>query len=134
MIAPELEQQLQAIKSEKPFMNMVHQELQKIVTSGNFSLGTLSQKLGMSQRTVQRKLKAEKTSFKAELQAVQFGMAIFFTTQEHQTIEAIAYLVGYSEASAFSRAFKKWSGMTLKQYISSHHNSETDSINRQGRG
>lgn len=117
MIAPELERQLQAIKSEKPFINLVHQELQKIIASGNFSLGILSQKLGMSQRTLQRKLKAEHTSFKAELQAVQFGMAIFFATQKHQTIEEIAYLVGYSEASAFSRAFKKWSGMTLKQYI-----------------
>lgn len=130
MIAPELERQLQAIKSEKPFMNMVHQELQKIVASGDFSLNILSQKLGMSQRTLQRKLKAEQTSFKGELQTVQFSMAVFFATQEHQTIEEIAYLVGYSEASAFSRAFKKWSGMTFKQYISSHNNSETDSINR----
>lgn len=117
MIAPELERQLQAIKSEKPFINTVHKELQKIVASGNFSLKILSQKLGLSERTLQRKLNKEHTTFKAELQAVQFEMAIFFATQENQIIEEIAYLVGYSEASAFSRALKKWSGVTFKEYI-----------------
>lgn len=122
MIKPELERQLQDIKSDKQFLNVVHKELQKLVASGNFSLEILARKLGISTRTLQRKFNKEHTTFKAELQSVQFGMAILFATQENQTMEEIAYLVGYSEVSAFSRAFKKWSGLTLNQYINKKRN------------
>lgn len=117
MIKPALERQLQDIKSDKQFISIVHKELQKLVASGKFSLEMLAQKMGMSSRTLQRKFNKEHTTFKEELHSIQFGMAILFAMQENQTIEEVAYLVGYSEVSSFSRAFKKWSGLTLKQYI-----------------
>lgn len=117
LIEPELERQLRDIKTQKQFINIVHKELQRLVAAGEATLDNLAQRLGVSSRTLQRQLKEEQTTFKAELQTIQFNMAVLFAKKEGQNLEEISYLVGYSEPSAFSRAVKKWSGKTFKQYM-----------------
>lgn len=117
MIQPELERQLEELHTQEAFLNIVHQELQRLIVGGEATVDHLASNMGLSTRTLQRKLKKEQTTFKVELQAAQFNMAIGFAKQEQLSTEEIAYLVGYSEVSAFYRAFKKWSGMTFKQYL-----------------
>ncbi|MGV3180002.1 helix-turn-helix domain-containing protein [Streptococcus sp. 11273D007BW] len=74
----------------------------------------------MSVRTLQRNLSAETTSFKKELQAVQKSMA-FSYLKMNLSAEEISSLVDYSEVNAFSRAFKKWTGMTITDYNKKNH-------------
>lgn len=82
-----------------------------------FLIEDIAHRLG---RTLQRNLSAENTSFKQELQAVQKAMAFSYLKMNLST-EEISSLVGYSEVNAFSRAFKKWTGMTMTDYKKKNH-------------
>nr|WP_246201304.1 AraC family transcriptional regulator [Streptococcus ratti] len=72
--------------------------------------------LGISSRTLQRNLNAEGTKFNQELQNVQKLLALSYLEKSDISTDEVAYLVGYAEASSFSRAFKKWTGKTISQY------------------
>lgn len=79
-------------------------------------IDTIASRLGVSVRTLQRYLANGQTTFKVETQLVQQKMAIEFAKNPQLTTTEIAYLVGYTEVSSFTRAFKRWTGQTLTQY------------------
>lgn len=116
MIEPELNRQLEEIKTPSDFINSLHKEVQLLIPSGDYSIQNVARKLGISSRTLQRNLAQAGTTFKAELQSVQKKMALHFSKDLNLTTDEISYLLGYSEVSSFTRAFRKWTGMTLNQY------------------
>lgn len=116
LIEPELNRQLEEIKTDSSIINSLHQTVQLLISSGECSIDNVSKILGVSTRSLQRYLSEEGTTFKAELQLVQKNMAVHFSRDLHLTTDDISWLLGYSETSAFTRAFKKWTGMTLNQY------------------
>ncbi len=87
-----------------------------MIPSGDCSIQNVARKLGISSRTLQRNLAQAGTTFKVELQSVQKKMALHFSKDLNLTTDEISYLLGYSEVSSFTRAFRKWTGMTLNQY------------------
>lgn len=115
----ELNQHLAQQVREQSFAGFVQQELYAAIPSGFFMVEDIAHRLGLSVRTLQRNLSAENTSFKQELQAVQKAMAFSYLKMGLPT-EEISSLIGYSEVNAFSRAFKKWTGMTLTEYKKKH--------------
>ena len=115
----ELNQHLAQQVREQSFTGFVQQELYAAIPSGFFMVEDIAHRLGLSVRTLQRNLSAENTSFKQELQAVQKAMAFSYLKLGLPT-EEISSLIGYSEVNAFSRAFKKWTGMTLTEYKKEH--------------
>lgn len=115
----ELNQHLAQQVREQSFAGFVQQELYAAIPSGFFMVEDIAHRLGLSVRTLQRNLSAENTSFKQELQAVQKAMAFSYLKMGLPT-EEISSLIGYSEVNAFSRAFKKWTGMTLTEYKKGH--------------
>lgn len=115
-LEPSLNQKLQELSYEKSFSSIVRSQLYKKVHSGVFSIKEIAGSLGLSSRTMQRKLASENTNFKSELQKVQKEMTINYLSQSHLSIDEIAFLVGYSDASALARAFKKWTGHTITRY------------------
>jgi AraC-like DNA-binding protein len=64
--------------------------------------------LGMSERTLQRRLGDEGTSFKAVLDGVRRDLSLLYLRDPRHSISDVAFLVGFSEVSAFSRAFRRW--------------------------
>lgn len=114
-LEPELNRQLALVENEKSFTNYVQKELMTAIPSGFFKIEDIAEKLGISSRTLQRNLGAENTTFKEQVQMIQKSMAIGYLNLGVST-EEIAYLVGYTESSAFLRAFKKWTGKSLTQY------------------
>lgn len=114
-LEPELNQHLAKQKREQTFAGYVQQELYSAIPSGFFSVEEIAHRLGVSVRTLQRNLSAENTNFKQELQAVQKTMAFSYLKMS-LPVEEISSLIGYSEVTAFSRAFKKWTGMTVTEY------------------
>ena len=115
----ELNQHLAQQVREQSFAGFVQQELYAAIPSGFFMVEDIAHRLGLSVRTLQRNLSAENTSFKQELQAVQKAMAFSYLKMGLPT-EEISSLIGYSEVNTFSRAFKKWTGMTLTEYKKEH--------------
>ncbi|NEO86146.1 MAG: AraC family transcriptional regulator [Spirulina sp. SIO3F2] len=74
------------------------------------TLGDIATKLTLSTRSLQLKLQAENTSFQDLLNGVRQEMAMELLRKKSLNKTEIAYLLGFSGASAFSRTFKKWTG------------------------
>jgi len=66
----------------------------------------------MSPRTLQLKLKAEGTCYQALLDELRQDMAINYLRNKDLPVGDIAYLLGFSEPSSFSRTSKRWTGFT----------------------
>lgn len=76
----------------------------------------IAQALHMSNRTLQRKLKEEGTRFKDLLQDTRMQLAGRYLRSPGRSVVETAYLLGFSEPSTFSRAFKRWAGQSPVQY------------------
>lgn len=79
---------------------------------GEVRLGDVARRLCMSERSLQRALQAEGTRFNALVDAVRKQAALDFMADSRMALGEIAYLLGFSEPSAFHRAFRRWTGTT----------------------
>lgn len=77
-------------------------------------INAVSKKLAMSRRTLQAKLNTEVTTYRNCLEAVRKQMALEIITRPGVAISEVAFLLGYSEQSAFNHAFKRWTGKSPK--------------------
>lgn len=73
-------------------------------------LPAIAAELGLSPRTLQRKLFESGTSFQAVLDEARYALARDYLRQGSLSLIDIAFLLGYREQSAFTHAFKEWSG------------------------
>lgn len=78
----------------------------------------LAQRLSMSPATLRRRLHREGTHFQALKDQWRRGRAIHLLKTSDCTIQQIAEALGFSEASAFHRAFKKWTRFNPGDYRS----------------
>jgi AraC-like DNA-binding protein len=72
--------------------------------------------LALSRRTLQARLESEGTTFRRCLQAVRKQTALDYLSRPGASICDVAFLLGYSEQSAFNHAFKRWTGHTPMAY------------------
>jgi AraC-like DNA-binding protein len=72
--------------------------------------------LEMSRRTLQRKLAVQGTSFRQLLDTTRHDLAQRFIEDPGQSIGEITFELGFARQSAFSRAFRRWTGMTPSDY------------------
>ena len=80
--------------------------------SGHCTIGGCAARLGLSPRTLQKRLMARGTSFSAIVEEQREEAAKRILRETHWTLDEIADHLGYSEKSSFSRAFKKSTGLT----------------------
>ena len=79
-------------------------------------LGSIARHLAMSERSIQLKLKEEGLTYQQLLDEVRKEMALSHLQEPYLSTTDIAYLLGFSEPSVFSRAFKKWTGTIPNAY------------------
>ena len=79
---------------------------------GGASAGDIARELGMSERTLHRRLHAENTSFRRLLDALRGELSSDLLREPRIGIAEIAFLLGYSEPAAFYRSFRRWTGQT----------------------
>ncbi len=70
----------------------------------------------MCLRTLQRKLSEENTSYKELLDETRRELANQYLRQATLSVSEVTYLLGFSEPSNFSRAFKRWTGRTPSEF------------------
>jgi AraC-like DNA-binding protein len=93
----------------------VENEIAPLLPHGKGQVWEIARKLGMSQRTLARHLAAEGLSFTVILDEMKFDLAKQYLMETGLPITTIAWLLGYQEVSAFTHAFKRWTGKTPKQ-------------------
>ena len=86
----------------------------------------IAEKLGISSRTLQRKLSEEGTHYKDVLNELRYELAIYFLKNTELTLDNIAYELGYAEARSFYRSFKQWTGETAGSYRTEHAGNSED--------
>jgi AraC-like DNA-binding protein len=86
------------------------------LTSGTPSAQELASALGMSQRSFQRKLSELSLTYQKVLDDIRHELARRYLDDPSKSVTEIAFLLGFSEQSAFTRAFRHWSGMSPSVY------------------
>ena len=86
------------------------------LTGGELTAASIARGLGLSERTLHRRLRAENTSFADILDSVRGELAKSLLPEPGIGIGEIAFLLGYSEPSAFHRFFRRWTGSTPLAY------------------
>jgi AraC-like DNA-binding protein len=102
------------------FTRRVRDRVVKDLDAGEVSAPRAAKQLGVSQRTLNRKLELEGTSYKVLLDEVRRGLALRYTTGSDLLLSEIAVRLGFSHAAAFNRAFKRWTGKAPLEYRRQH--------------
>ncbi|WP_020681315.1 AraC family transcriptional regulator [Marinobacterium rhizophilum] len=100
---------------EQPLQYKVSKLIFELIPTGDATLPTIASMLGMNVRTLQRELQLAGTEFRLLVDQVRFQIARE-ALERNYTLTDIALNLGYSELSAFSRAFKRWSGVSPQQW------------------
>lgn len=83
---------------------------------GDFQIEAIAARMNLSVRQLQRQLQQRQTTFQQLVQDIRHLMSKQYLTETELSLQDIALLLGYSEQSAFQRAFKQWTGMTPQQW------------------
>ncbi|MBI3677801.1 MAG: AraC family transcriptional regulator [Proteobacteria bacterium] len=101
---------LKELESSKSTRGRVESLLMPILHKGDVSMESIAGKLGLSRQTLFRKLKAEGVTFEKVLDELRHKLALHYLSGKKVSVNETAFLVGFSEPAAFSRAFKRWTG------------------------
>ncbi len=95
-----------------PFTRRVHEELWQCFPDGVPDLRALARRLAVGERTLQRRLAAEGTTLQGLVEDARRELATRLLSDPRLSATEVAFLTGFSDASAFWRAFRRWTGTT----------------------
>jgi AraC-like DNA-binding protein len=109
-----LERHCQQILGARPKVDDLVFDVQQLITtllhSGQSKIDAVAQELGMSSRTLTRRLAEDGLTYKGLLDEVRRKLALQYLKDRRISLKQVAYLLGYSEVSAFYHAFRRWTG------------------------
>ncbi|TNJ42078.1 AraC family transcriptional regulator [Phaeobacter sp. B1627] len=103
---------------QTPTAVAVERLIMERMSEGEASLANVAGSLGVSQRTLSRKLASEGTSFFSILEGLRKSLALRYLRQNEKSLSEISYLLGYSSLSSFNDAFRRWTGQSPGSYRS----------------
>lgn len=115
-LEPELTKRIKELEMDDSFAAMVRSSLFELIPRGKGNIEMVAKELALSVRTLQRKLLSEKTTFIKQLNHTRELLAKSYLRDKSISNDDIAFLIGYSDTNSFIRAFKNWTGMTIKEY------------------
>ena len=101
---------LKSLESSRTVRSRVESLLMPTLHTGEASMDAIAAKMGLSRQTLFRKLKAEGATFEKVLDELRHKLALHYLSGRKVSVNETAYLVGFSDPAAFSRAFKRWTG------------------------
>ena len=109
---------LAMIKQSFPdnYPDQIRYLIRQALVTGDCSIERVADYLSVTKRTLQRRLKAEGTSYKTLLEEVRFNIATRYLLESTASLTTLADMLCYSELSAFSNAFKTQTGLSPRQW------------------
>jgi len=108
---------LEELEDAESVRGQVEKILIPILHTGDLKMERIARMLGVSRRTLYRKLKAEGVGYEKILDDLRHQLALHYLNGKKATVNETAYLVGFSDPSAFSRAFKRWTGNSPRKML-----------------
>jgi AraC-like DNA-binding protein len=94
----------------------VERIIPQLLPHGRAELPEVARRLGMSSRTLSRKLRDEGVTYDEILDKLRSALAKRYLGDRELPISDMAWLLGYQEVSSFTHAFKRWTGMTPREF------------------
>lgn len=120
ILAPVLDQSLDEQERSNSITETVMWVLERSLTGGRPDIQTIASELGMSNRTLQRRLTDEGTSFKLLLTQIRHERARAYLADPSLDISEVAFLIGYEDQNSFYRAFRHWEDDTPSNWRTEH--------------
>lgn len=110
------EKYLRSLYQQDDIAGQLKRRLAELMARGEANADAACRSLKLSRRTLQRRLKAEKTSFQKVLREVRAELAVTYLRDARLRSLEVAMLLGYSNISSFTTAFKSWYDMPPAEY------------------
>ncbi len=115
-LTDQAEKYLKSLNSGDNVVAQLKRRLADLLAQGEANADAACRALRLSRRTLQRRLKAEKTSFQKVLTEVRAELAVRYLKDKRIKALEVAMLLGYSNISSFTTAFKSWYDMPPAEY------------------
>ncbi len=115
VLAEKAEALLKELQTSKTERGRVESLLMPMLHTGDISMEAIAAKIGVSRQTLYRNLKVEGVTFEQVLDELRHKMALDYLRARKVSVNETAYLVGFSDPAAFSRAFKRWTGLSPRE-------------------
>lgn len=111
-----LAKELEALGDEESLAYRVRSEVGQALSDGVPTISDTARRLGMSSRTLQRRLSSSGHTYQQLIDEARRQLAEKLLRQTEYSVQEVAFLTGFSEQSAFTRAFKRWAGQTPRSF------------------
>jgi AraC-like DNA-binding protein len=118
ILSEHAEHLLATLQASRSTRGRVESLLLPMLHTGDASMDLIAEKLLVSRQTLYRQLKAEGVTFETVLDELRHRLAVHYLEGERTSVNETAYLVGFSDPAAFSRAFKRWTGSSPRSFRS----------------
>jgi AraC-like DNA-binding protein len=110
------EKYLRSLYKQDNIAEQLMRKLTELMAAGEANADAACRAMRLSRRTLQRRLRAEKTSFQKVLNEARAVLAVNYLSDERLKSLEVAMLLGYSSISSFTTAFKSWYDMPPAEY------------------
>jgi AraC-like DNA-binding protein len=107
---------LAKLDSDASTRGRVEELIMQSLHTGQVAMPAVAERMGCSRDTLYRRLKAEGVTFAVVLDELRHRLALAYVRGGRVSVNETAYLVGFSDPASFSRAFKRWTGMSPKAF------------------
>lgn len=110
VLSEKAEALLHELELSKSTRGRVESLLMPVLHTGDVSMAAIAGKMAVSRQTLFRRLRAEDATYEKVLDELRHRLALHYLGGRKASVNETAYLVGFSDPAAFSRAFKRWTG------------------------
>lgn len=107
---------LENLETARTIKGRVEAQLAPVLHTGEAGMAKVAQALAMSRQTLFRRLRDEGVTFEQVLDGLRQRLARDYLAGDRVSVEEAAYLTGFSDTTAFARAFKRWTGVTPRVF------------------
>jgi AraC-like DNA-binding protein len=115
-LQPFLEEHRKKRLADTELTARISQTIADNLRAGHVGLDAIAKQLGFSPRTLQRRLQEQDLEFNTLVEEIRIAKALQYMENSTRSINDIALGLGYTEASSFTRAFRRWTGLSPREF------------------
>ncbi len=115
LLEPSLAESLRDFEGAQALSDQVRVLIRRAIASGKPDVAEAARELGLSERTLQRRIGEEGATFRDLLGEARQDLSLTLLSDRQNGIDEIAFLVGFQDTSSFYRAFRSWKGLATAE-------------------